>query len=89
MSGGGRRAAQNRVKSMPVTATIDRELLEWLDELVSKRAFRSRSQAINASLYFFKQSIEENPQRFFGRRTPQQIPPASPPIQNRGRQQPR
>lgn len=62
-----RREAQNRVKSLPVTVTVDRELLDWLETMVGNRVFANRSHAINRSIGFLKWSLENHPELFYGR----------------------
>ena len=44
-----RRQAQNRVKSSPVTVTIDKQLLEWLEYHLEVRTF-NRSHAVESSI---------------------------------------
>jgi len=57
-----RRQGQTRVNSVPVTATITRELLESLDALVDQRRFSSRSDAINRSIDLFLWLLEHKPE---------------------------
>ena len=45
----------NRVK---VTATIDKELITWIDEEVEKRRFRNRSHAIEYAIAKLKETKE-------------------------------
>jgi len=40
---------------MKVTATIDKELVEWLDGEVEKRRFRNRSHAIEFAIAKLKE----------------------------------
>ena len=40
---------------MKVTATIDNELVEWLDKEVEKRRFRNRSHGIEYAIAQLKQ----------------------------------
>ena len=40
---------------MKVTATIDKELVEWLDGEVDKRRFRNRSHAIEYAIAKLKE----------------------------------
>jgi hypothetical protein len=61
-----RKQAQNRVKALPVTVTIDRELLEWIETRVSSRIASSRSHAVNQALGFMKWALENNPELFYG-----------------------
>ena len=41
---------------MKVTATIDKELVEWLDGEVEKRRFRNRSHAIEYAIAKLKEN---------------------------------
>lgn len=75
----GRRQAQNRVNSLPVTVTIDRELLDWLESRVDSRMFANRSHAVNRSIGFLKWALENHPELFYGKTTqPQGSQPAQP-----------
>lgn len=63
-----RKQAQNRVKSLPVTVTIDRELLDWVEMLIERRMFANRSHAVNQAINFLKWTLEHNPKAFYGER---------------------
>ena len=63
-----REQAQRRVKSGPATVTIDRELMDFIDVLLQRRAFKSRSHVVNAALDYLKWTLENDPNRFFGQR---------------------
>lgn len=43
---------------MKVTATIDKELITWIDEEVEKRRFRNRSHAIEYAIAKLKEKKE-------------------------------
>jgi Arc/MetJ-type ribon-helix-helix transcriptional regulator len=43
------------MKRLKVTATVDQELIEWIDEEVKKKRFRNRSHAIEYALAMLKQ----------------------------------
>mgnify|MGYP001255656361 CR=1 FL=1 len=62
-----RQQAQRRVKSVPATVTIDRELMDFIDVLLQRRAFKSRSHVVNAALDYLKWTLENDPNRVFGR----------------------
>ena len=74
-----RQQAQRRVKSVPATVTIDRELMDFIDVLLQRRAFKSRSHVVNAALDYLKWTLENDPNRFFGRQVvpakTSQVPP--------------
>ena len=74
-----RQQAQRRVKSVPATVTIDRELMDFIDVLLQRRAFKSRSHVVNAALDYLKWTLENDPNRFFGQRVApvktSQVPP--------------
>lgn len=85
-----RQQTQRRVKSVPVTVTIDRELMDFIDVLLQRRAFKSRSHVVNAALDYLKWTLENDPSRFFGQRgvpaNKQQTPPQ---LNNKDRLPPR
>ncbi len=74
-----RQQAQRRVKSVPATVTIDRELMDFIDVLLQRRAFKSRSHVVNAALDYLKWTLENDTNRFFGQRVApvktSQVPP--------------
>ena len=74
-----RKQAQNRVKSLPVTVTIDRELLDWVELLIERRMFANRSHAVNQAINFLKWTLEHNPKAFYGERIVQQTQPTRQP----------
>lgn len=81
-----RQQAQRRVKSVPVTVTIDRELMDFIDVLLQRRAFKSRSHVVNAALDYLKWTLENDPNRFFGRQVvPAKTSPVPPQPQNKDR----
>jgi len=63
-----RKQAQNRVKSLPVTVTLDKELLEWLEFQIEGRVFANRSHAVNQAIGFLKWALQTNPKLFYGER---------------------
>lgn len=81
-----RQQAQRRVKSVPATVTIDRELMDFIDVLLQRRAFKSRSHVVNAALDYLKWTLENDPNRFFGQRVvPVKTSQVPPPPQNKDR----
>ena len=70
-----RRQAQNRVKSSPVTVTIEKQLLDWLEYHLEVRTFANRSHAVNQAIGFLKWTLETNPQAFYGERPARQLQP--------------
>ena len=84
-----RRQAQNRVKSSPVTVTIDKQLLEWLEYHLEVRTFANRSHAVNQALGFLKWTLETNPSLFYGERIVQRPPPLRQPQPDRDLNSPR
>jgi hypothetical protein len=85
-----RQQAQRRVKSIPATVTIDRELMDFIDVLLERRAFKSRSHVVNAAVDYLKWTLENEPNRFFGRRAaPAKTLPVPPQSQNTSRLPPR
>jgi len=43
---------------MKVTATVDKELIQWIDQEVKKRRFRNRSHAIESAIAKLKEKEE-------------------------------
>jgi len=85
-----RQQAQRRVKSVPATVTIDRELMDFIDVLLQRRAFKSRSHVVNAALDYLKWTLENEPNRFFGGQVvPAKTLPVPPQPQNTDRLPPR
>jgi hypothetical protein len=85
-----RQQAQRRVKSVPATVTIDRELMDFIDLLLQRRAFKSRSHVVNAALDYLKWTLENDPNRFFGQRVaPVKTLPVPPQPPNTDRLPPR
>lgn len=81
-----RQQAQRRVKSVPATVTIDRELMDFIDVLLQRRAFKSRSHVVNAALDYLKWTLENEPNRFFGQRVaPAKTSPVPPQPPNKDR----
>jgi hypothetical protein len=79
-----RHQGQNRIKSVPVSATIARELYDWIEHRIDTRQSASRSHAINEAIGFFKWILENHPELYYGRtmptaRTVQQPQPPHPP----------
>ena len=80
-----RRERQIRVNSVQVSATLDRELYDFVDQLTMRRQVRSRSHALNLGLECLKWMIENNPEWFFRNspaplnRSAQPVQPARPP----------
>ena len=60
-----RKERQIRVNSVQVSATLDRELYDFVDQLTMRRQVRSRSHALNLGLECLKWMIANNPEWFF------------------------
>jgi len=73
-----RRQAQNRVKSLPVTVTIDRDLLDWLEQQVDSRMFANRSHAVNRAVGFLQWALKHHPEIFYGSNQPGGSPRSPP-----------
>lgn len=73
-----RRQAQNRVKSLPVTVTIDRDLLDWLEQQVDSRMFANRSHAVNRAVGFLQWALKHHPEIFYGSSQPVSSPRPQP-----------
>lgn len=81
MGSSDRRVKQNRVDSTPVTITLENDLREMIDELVTKRVFKNRSFAINEAVKFLRWTLQTNPGLFYDSRHPK-IQPESQPQQD-------
>jgi hypothetical protein len=84
-----RKQAQNRVKSHPVTVTLDKELLEWLEFQIQNRVFANRSHAVNQAIGFLQWTLKTNPKMFYGERIAQPPQPSRPPQPDKGPNFPR
>jgi len=60
----GRREAQKRINSVQISATIDRELYDFLEDLEFRRMVRSRSHALNLGVECLKWMLQHNPSWF-------------------------
>jgi len=72
-----RRQGQNRVKSVPVSATLNRELHDFIEELIDRRMVANRSHALNLGLECLQWMLANNPAWFLGDRTDPRAKPAS------------
>ena len=84
-----RKQAQNRVKSHPVTVTLDKELLEWLEFQIQNRVFANRSHAVNQAIGFLQWALKTNPKLFYGERIAQPPQPSRLPQPDKGPNFPR
>ena len=66
-----RREAHKRVNSIQVSATIDRELYDFLEDLEIRRLIRSRSHGINLGLECLRHMLQHNPGWFMERQQAQ------------------
>ena len=64
-----RRQGQNRVKSVPVSATLNRELHDFIEDLIDRRMVANRSHALNLGLECLQWMLANNPTWFLGDRT--------------------
>ena len=63
-----RQNERNLTKRVPVTITMDRELYEWIDEMVERGIFKDRTHGVNAALDYLKWTIMNKPMEYFGPR---------------------
>ena len=70
MSSQNRRATHNRVKSKPVTITLENELSDMIDDLIQRRIFNNRSHAINAAVDYLRWTLQNHPHLFYAERSP-------------------
>ena len=84
-----RKPSEDRVRRVPVSVTLDRELYEFLENMIDRRMFKDRSHVINAALDYLKWTIENKPMDYFGPRKSNSIQPTPPQPQNRDPRYPR
>lgn len=60
----GRKEAQKRINSIQISATIDRELYDFLEDLEFRRMVRSRSHALNLGIECLRWMLQHNPNWF-------------------------
>lgn len=62
-----RKEAQKRINSVQVSATIDRDLYDFLDDLEFRRMVRSRSHGLNLGVECLRWMLQNNPGWFMER----------------------
>ncbi len=73
-----RKPSEERVRRVPISVTLDKELYEFLETLVDRRLFKDRSHAVNSALDYLKWTIETRPMEYFGPRKASKTPPSPP-----------
>ena len=77
-----RRFEHDRAKRVPVSVTLDKELYDFIEDLIDRRQFKDRTHAVNAALDYLRWTLQNNPLAYFGPRKPvQDISPKPPPQQ--------
>ena len=66
-----RREAQKRVSYVQISATIDRDLYDFLEDLEFRRMVRSRSHALNLGVECLRWMLQNNPNWFIERQQAQ------------------
>ena len=66
-----RKEAQKRINSVQVSATIDRDLYDFLEDLEFRRMVRSRSHALNLGIECLRWMLQNNPNWFIERQQAQ------------------
>jgi hypothetical protein len=84
-----RRPTEERVRRVPISITLDRELYEFIEEKIDRKMFKDRSHLINAALDYLKWTLDHRPMEFFGPRTVKQTPKVSQPPKERDPRLPR
>ena len=67
-----RQVERNRSRKVPVSFTMDRELYDFVDELIGGIQWKDRSHVINAAVHFFRWTLKHEPARLSMPRSPQQ-----------------
>jgi hypothetical protein len=78
-----RRPQEERLRKVPVSVTMDRELYDFIETLIANRSFKDRTHVVNAAVDYLRWTLQNNPMAFFGRRGIQQSPQQ--PQQGQGR----
>jgi hypothetical protein len=84
--GGGAGESARRV---PISVTLDKELYDFLENMIDRRMFKDRSHVVNAALDYLKWTIENKPMDYFGPRKPSSSPPSPPPAASKDPRLPR
>ncbi len=69
-----RRPTEERVKRVPISITLDRELYDFIEAMIDRKTFKDRSHLVNAAIDYLKWTLENRPMEFFGPRNSQQKP---------------
>lgn len=77
------------MRRVPVSVTLDRELYEFLENMIDRKMFKDRSHVINAAIDYLRWTIENKPMEYFGPRKVSNSPPTPPPATNRDPRYPR
>ena len=67
-----RQVERDLSKKIPVSFTMDKELHDFVDDLIQRRVFKDRTHAVNSALDFLKWTLKHEPMKFYGPRTQQQ-----------------
>ena len=84
-----RRPTEERVKRVPISITLDRELYDFIESMIDRKMFKDRSHLINAALDYLKWTLEHRPMEFFGPRNATKTPQAPQPPTQRDPRLPR
>ena len=84
-----RKPSEDRVRRVPISITLDRELYEFLENMIDRRMFKDRSHVVNAALDYLRWTIENRPMEYFGPRKANNSPPSPPQGGNRDPRYPR
>ena len=84
-----RKPSEDRVRRVPISITLDRELYEFLENMIDRRMFKDRSHVVNDALDYLKWTIENRPMEYFGPRKANNSPPNPPQGANRDSRYPR
>ena len=72
-----RQVERNLSKKIPVSFTMEKELYDFVDDLIERRVFKDRSHAINSALDFLRWTLKTKPMTFYGPRNQPKTPPDS------------
>jgi hypothetical protein len=86
---GRRRESGETARRVPISITLDKELYDFLENIIDRRMFKDRSHVVNAALDYLKWTIENKPMDYFGPRKPNNSLPSPPPAANKDPRLPR
>ncbi len=66
-----RQTERDYSRRIPVSFTMEKELYDFIDELIDRKTFKDRSHALNAAVDFLRWTLKNDPMKFYGPRNKQ------------------